>query len=1026
MVKKLLLFTGLSLTALSLSAASGLTALSGVPNAISPDGRYIVGSSGLYGSEQLKSYLYDMTTGQLEWKTECNDAYGAEAPESTGNFRAVTNSGIIAGTIKNKDMVIEQAYGGGFAPSRRYVEGDEEIIRMPLNSAAVWRDGKVYTLGTADMTLEQFADCSGEDGSVGVAVSADGTKVVGYITYQWFPSGGPILWSYNAATDSYDYERLPLGNYMQGIPTAMSSDGTIVVGQVSLGDYTAEINQFPAVWVTGNDDPYILNLGFNGKAVAISPSGRYIMVSNDDYIHPYIAVYDMQLQEMRQFKLPQNVTNCAGYTISDKGDAWIGMYNNSTYTTDLYYYNVENELLLTAKEYISAYGLTLDQDISSLIAVGTSADGKVSILKELYGTGSYVLTLPQGDPQIISKPECELYFSGINKATLAWKQNDNLPEGVRMTKYNVYVDGNLATTFNAEDAAKNADGFDFSYTWDATLGTKITAMVEPAAEDADGNAVICVPASLSAEISGDTELVQFMNFNNASVNAQGNIFLSQDVWAERTYAGASLIAWHLEASDFNNNTPYFTTSLLEDSPYSSALESRFFDGTAAEDFYFTLFYQMKEVNVKDQNRSEEYLDIEYTIDGYNWKALKRINAADIQPGVWNFEAINLSDLAGKAFRLRLNANGSGKAYLKWYADNLGINDSYDGAAPTGLRAFDSAESVKLTWHNTLNQYEVSHMGNYNFYTDYNLGNDGNPLMAAVDFSPEMLADYVGNYITSVNAFIYDNPDLMTTPTHADAVVFADGVEVARASYKKEFNTPEASTIIFDSPVKIEAGKTYRVAIDLTEYAPEQTPIYYTADKSVCVPGVTDLFSEDGGATWKNVSEVLYSEENPVASYCVWPIRANISLTPEAPAVTSLDNNLLGYNVYRDGERINTSLCYAVSTLFIDLNPAENATYAVQAFYNDGLVSPLSETLTVKHSGIEGIGAADRMSISNRQGEIILGGEFDHAALYRLDGVLAAIFPQNGRLSTEGMQRGIYLLRVQIGNTVKTMKLIVTE
>lgn len=1026
-MKKQLLFTAaLSLTALSMSAASGLTLLSGIPNAISPDGKYIVGSSGLYGSEQMKSYLYDVTTGQIEWKTVCEDEYGATAPESTGQFMSITNSGIIVGTMKNKDMVLEQSIGGGFAPPRYYAEGDEEIIRMPLNSAAVWRDGKVYTLGTADMTLEDFVDGSGDDGSVGVAVSADGSKVVGKLIYQWVSVGGPILWSYNAATDSYDYTKLPLGDAKQGVPMAMSSDGSIVVGQVSMGDYSAEINQFPAVWVVGEDTPYILNIGFDGKAVAISPNGRYILVSNADYIHPYLAVYDMQLQEMRQFKIPESVPNCAGYTISDNGDAWIGLLNSSTYATELYYYNVEDELLLAANEYISAYGLTLDQDISSLTVVAASADGKVSVIRDPYGSGGYMLTLPEGDPQIISKPECELYFSGIDKATLAWNHIAKLPEGARIIKYNVYVDGNLVTTFNEGEYGENANGFDFSYDWDAMLGTKITAKVEPIAEDADGNAVICIPANLSATISGDVELVQFMNFDDATTNAQGNVFLSQDTWTARTYAGTSLISWHLEASDLNNSTPYFSTSLLENVPYSSALESRFFDASAAEDFYFTLFYQMKEVNYKDQNRSEEYLDVEYTTDGYNWKLLKRINAAEIQPGVWNFEIVNLSELAGKGFRLRLNANGSGKAFIKWYADNLGINDSYDGAAPAGLRAFDSPESVKLTWYNTLGQYEVSHMGNYNFYTDYNLGNEGKPLMVAVDFSPEMFADYVGGYITSVNAFIYDDPSLMTAPTHADAVIFADGVEVARASYANSFNAPEASTIVFDSPVKIEEGKTYRVAIDLTEYAATQTPLYYTADKGVCIPGVTDLYSEDGGVTWKKVSEVLYTEENPIPSYCVWPIRANISLTPDAPAVSALDNTLLGYNVFRNGERINPSTCYAVSTLFIDINPVEDATYTVQAFYNDGPVSPLSEPLSVKHTGVDSVDDASELSVSNRQGEIMLGGKFDYAALYRLDGVLAAVFPQNGRLSTEGMQRGIYLLRVQTGKTFKTMKLIVTE
>lgn len=1023
--KKIYFSVALSLAALTASSATGLTPLSGNPNAVSPDGRYVVGSEGMYGSGQMKSFIYDVTTGEIEWKTMCEDEYGAVAPESTGRFMSVTNSGIIAGTMKNKDMVIVQSVGGGFAPPRYYAESEEDEIRMPMNSAAVWRDGKVYTLGTADMTLDKFLDSSGDDGSLGVAVSADGSKVIGYLCYQWFPVC-PVLWSYNAATDSYDYKRLSLGDAAQGQPTAMSSDGSIVVGQVSMGDYGAKINQYPAVWVTGDEEPVLLNLGFNAKAVAISPNGRYILVQSDDYSRAYLGVYDMQIQDMRRFNIPNDVSSCQGYAVSDNGDAWIGLYNNNSYTNELYYYNVEDELLLSANEYLGAYGMALDMSISSLTVASTSADGKVIILKDPYGNGSYVLKLPDGNPKIVGKPECMLYFSGLGKATLAWNRSVELPEGVRIVKYDVSVDGNLIKSFTEEDSAENPNGFDFSYSWDASFGKVVKATVEPVAEDTEGKAVISVPATMSATMPEDVELVHFMNFDDAAVGTDGNVSLTQDTWNARTYEGTSLMSWHLEASDFNNSTPYFSTIILDKSTYSSALESRFFDATDADDFYFTLFYQMREVNDKNQNRAEEYLDIEYTTDGYGWNLLKRINAADILPGVWNFEIVDLGELAGKGFRLRLNANGNGKAFLKWYADNLGIIDSFDGASPNGLRAVDSAESVKLTWQNSLGQYEVSHMGNYNFYTDYNLGNEGQPLMVAVDFSPEKLAEYVGGYITSVNAFVFDDPSLMTESTKADAVVFADGVEVARAAYDGAFDSPAASTIVFKTPVKIEGGKTYRIAVDLTYYDATQSPIYYTADKDACIPGVTDLYSEDGGVTWNKVSETLYNEDNPLPSYCVLPIRANISLTTDVPEVFALDNNLLGYDVFRNGEKINTSACYAISPLFIDLDPEESATYTVRAFYINGLVSPLSEPLEVKHSGIDSAYSDSDLSVSRRQGAIVLGGDFDNAELYRLDGVLAAVFPQNGCLSTIGLQQGIYILRVQTGKTSKTMKLVVTE
>ena len=115
---------------------------SSVINGVSHDGTHVVGNkSGYTNVSHFCSYVYDVATGETTWAT----TYDELDYDKSGQYMSITNTGIIVGAMKNKDMLMA-IETGDYAPSIDVskVSGveDENIQYVPVVSAAVWCNGK--------------------------------------------------------------------------------------------------------------------------------------------------------------------------------------------------------------------------------------------------------------------------------------------------------------------------------------------------------------------------------------------------------------------------------------------------------------------------------------------------------------------------------------------------------------------------------------------------------------------------------------------------------------------------------------------------------------------------------------------------------------------------------------------------------------------------------------------------------------------------------------------------------------------
>lgn len=135
---------------------------------------------------------------------------------------------------------------------------------------------------------------------------------------------------------------------------------------------------------------------------------------------------------------------------------------------------------------------------------------------------------------------------------------------------------------------------------------------------------------------------------------------------------------------------------------------------------------------------------------------------------------------------------------------------------------------------------------------------------------------------------------------------------------------------------------------------------------------------------------------------------NLTYTPasEAPA----DIELLGYNVYRDDQRVNESIVEA-PTFVHALGTAPEYFYHVTAVYDRGESAP-SERLSTRASGLESIATDGAVTIAGTRGAILISGA---------DGAVASVHTIDGRELYRGTASripaaaGIYM--VQVADTV---------
>lgn len=1018
---------------LSATATPTVTPLKGKAQDVSPDGLTVVGFYDQEWNEDWtiqfhESFVWDGVNGQ-QWKT----SYDGDDCMESGLFFGVTDTGIITGAVKNDGMRLPANGGGGFKPGldRQGPEREEELGE-PIFTAAVWRDGNLEMLSEGLGSISDYNEPN--DGTYAVAASEDGSTVIGYYYKNWMADGA-IVWKYNNLCycfDLVDYA-MPDG-ILSSVMLGISRDGSIIYGNV-IKPTPDGGKTVPVYWPSSEScveielpkGDYALGCG----TAAMSPDGRRILVNGSGYDRMFLGIYNTDTNTLEEIRLPEKTQTVTGYAVTDNGGVFFNVRNKDWESVN-YYYSCESGSMMSLESYLEEAAPEIsDEDLRAVLAstiVKVSGDGRTIIFNQDMAK-SLVLQLDKA--QVVSAPApngLNLYYSAPETVTLEWNGVSELPEGVTLVGYQAYIDGEpLGDVVETTQA-----GGLHSISGVAEMGRNHSATVRTLYMHEGEEKMSSEADPVETYVSASTALIEFDNFDDSSIDPNGNIMAANDHWTTEIIEGNMLvISWHLDVRDWDNNNPFATVLSAADSPWANAYVSHYRDASDADDFFLSFYTQIKEVNELGQDRSTDFLDVQYTLDGKNWETIETICAADMDHAKWIFHKVDLGDkLAGKIFRLRFNAHGEGKAQLMWALDCIGINDVTDAPQPTGLRAEKISEgNVSLTWQNTMGAWDLSHV--INSYVEYSraIGNEAAGLMAAVDMDSDRIRSHAGEYISGVSAFIYDAPEMEYTPTEAEAVIFEDGVEVARGRFCHSFDKVISSTAWLDSPVLIQDGKSYRVAVDILAHDSENAPMYYQ-NTDEAVAGVTDLFSEDGGKTWQTMRETydnLYpgddEESLRALGNCIWSIHANITSEGEKVAddITK-DSEIIGYNVYRDGERINKSVVFAPYMRYDDKDAPKKAEYQVEAYYRDGRVSPLSEPLKIDMSGVCSITAND-VKVTREGSDIIISGDFRRATLIDMSGK-RVISTSASRISTATLPAGVYVLQVSDGVNDTLVKIMV--
>lgn len=998
--------------------ADSLETLDGIASGISPDASQVVGIKSQWGDSMYTSFLYTVADGDTQWLTDGDNYFGSHL--DGGRFTAVNNAGIIAGGVRNPDMRLSNEVGPyynppkNYAPPKRNFSDDEE--GQAITSAAVWRNGKLYMLGCGPYTIDFFYDST--DGSLATGISEDGNIVFGNIVSSWMPIEA-CIWVYDEASDSYVYNTLARpADAMISSMIANSATGFPAIGAVSLS-LNGESFMTTALWLSADEFVNIEMPDLSGAnavyAHSISADGRYVTISVAG-THPKLYLYDVENATLEEAELPAGTTTVTGYTVTNEGNAILKI-QDSDWQSTLYYYDHQSGTMVTLAEYLNDTmpSFNFSNSLSYAKAIATTGDGKHLLIQEdSYSAETWLLTID--NPRLLAAPapaSVDLYHTSPATLEVKFEGIASLPEECELKGYKVYVDNNEVKEIEVTET-----GSVYYVEADGIAGSRHTAYVCTLYTKNGETKLSSKSTVASAYVSSDCSLIGFYDFDDSSIDSEGNITWSQDTWQPSTNYGVSgqFINWHLTSSDFENRTPAVAVVTVATEPWSSLFTSHYMDATDNTDFYIDFRYQMRLVNSATQNLTSDFLDIEASADGRNWTTIASVRASETSPYVWHTLHVDLGDkLAGQMFQLRLNAHGEGVGQLMWLVDDIAIGDELAGEQPTGLRYDANDESVKVMWHNSLGLYDLSYLDNSAILWDYNVGNEGKPLMSAIELTQEQIKPFIGEYINAVSTFLYDDPSILQdAPTNAEAIIYADGEEVARANFDAEFNTVSQAVAWLNTPILIESGKTYRVAVRISDYAVEQAPMYYQA-ASTSVTGLSDLYSEDEGRTWQNASSIIMSDVNP-EGLCSWPIRAHISSEQVSDNEPS---DVLFFDIFRDGEKINNGNVYEPHAWFTIPAPFDGL-YTVQAHYKGGVISPMSEVLDL--NGVNGIKQVHfTLGVTTGQGTVTINGDCLGAILYDMAGRVVASTDKN---TLSGIPAGVYVLKAQAKSGSETYKVVV--
>lgn len=279
-------------------------------------------------------------------------------------------------------------------------------------------------------------------------------------------------------------------------------------------------------------------------------------------------------------------------------------------------------------------------------------------------------------------------------------------------------------------------------------------------------------------------------------------------------------------------------------------------------------------------------------------------------------------------------------------------------APSSLTALVTNDTVQLNWFPPGFAPGLLQFGNGEPFSALGFYESGT-LEAAHKFSPLELMPYAGQQLTDVGFYVWDDAAAFTIKVYK-----GENAEILLLEQVVDSFIPMSwNDITLSTSILIDPSDYLWIGYELVQ---TQSGFPAGMDGGPAVEGSGNLISVNGGE-WTTLSDYVFSFNWNIRGWVSEgstkaalgsqsgiqvernskPATAELVKTPVElrPAGRSVQNELLGYNVYRNGELLNSNLIFENNYLDV-LQSFGTYTYEVTAVYLDGESFPASVTIGV--------------------------------------------------------------------------------
>ena len=353
-------------------------------------------------------------------------------------------------------------------------------------------------------------------------------------------------------------------------------------------------------------------------------------------------------------------------------------------------------------------------------------------------------------------------------------------------------------------------------------------------------------------------------------------------------------------------------------------------------------------------------------------------------------------------------------------------------APTNLTVQQTADGNRLAWQfPALGEPIYLRWHDGSNYKAAGLTNGGAFFAGAKWFASD-LKGYGNLALSDVEVYINQVPEALF-------LLVYENNTLVRQQFVPTLKQYSFNTIHLDEPLKIDESKDLRVAVYI-ETNEITVPLGY--DRGPARSGRGDLYSSDG-VTWTtiedsgsdvdanwNIAIGLSPYSNSLPGTQQKAPRKQLAFTPKASVQTALKlasakakgnatsekNVFKGYNVYRNGDRLNAET--TTDTVFVDTKAADAKylSYQVSAVYSVS-GEKMSDKVTIVATGVNGVKAESGVRVKVEGNSLVVLGarSGDKIALYAADGKLIAATvatdDYSQALDIASATAGVYVVKV---------------